>query len=48
MLERPPLAGTGTLHAGGFRRSSCCLYYRVGPAAGVCGDCCFTRPPRRS
>ncbi|GAA2786174.1 IucA/IucC family C-terminal-domain containing protein [Kitasatospora sp. CM 4170] len=48
LLERPPLAGTGTLHAGGFRRSSCCLYYRVGPAAGVCGDCCFTRPPRRS
>ncbi|MQS15410.1 (2Fe-2S)-binding protein [Streptomyces kaniharaensis] len=54
VLDRPPLAGTGTLHTGprgtAFRRTSCCLYYRVGPGAGVCGDCCFTRPPasRRS
>ncbi|MBV6698996.1 (2Fe-2S)-binding protein [Kitasatospora aureofaciens] len=51
VLDRPPLAGTGTLHAGphgtAFRRTSCCLYYRVGPSAGVCGDCCFTRPPER-
>ncbi|MGW2547223.1 (2Fe-2S)-binding protein [Kitasatospora sp. NPDC001574] len=62
VLDRPPLAGSGTLIAtrvpgipgrpdalGGtaFRRTSCCLYYRVGPQAGVCGDCCFTRPPRR-
>ncbi|MFE6747888.1 (2Fe-2S)-binding protein [Kitasatospora purpeofusca] len=52
-LDHPPLAGTGTLTVGGsrtgtgFRRTSCCLYYRVGPQAGVCGDCCFTRPPRR-
>ncbi|MFI5647345.1 (2Fe-2S)-binding protein [Kitasatospora sp. NPDC051705] len=49
LLARPPLAGTGTLrtgpHGAAFRRSSCCLYYRVGPGAGVCGDCCFTRPP---
>ncbi|MER6471915.1 (2Fe-2S)-binding protein [Streptomyces collinus] len=30
-----------------FRRRSCCLYYRV-PGGGVCGDCCFTRPPRSS
>ncbi|MFJ4093267.1 (2Fe-2S)-binding protein [Kitasatospora sp. NPDC089913] len=54
VLDRPPLAGTGTLTVGGaragtgFRRTSCCLYYRVGPQAGVCGDCCFTSPPRRS
>ncbi|MEU6239354.1 (2Fe-2S)-binding protein [Kitasatospora sp. NPDC047058] len=47
LLERPPLAGTGTLRGAGFRRTSCCLYYRVGPGAGVCGDCCFTRPPGR-
>ncbi|MFJ8435443.1 (2Fe-2S)-binding protein [Kitasatospora sp. NPDC094019] len=53
VLDQPPLAGTGTLTVGGaragtaFRRASCCLYYRVGPQAGVCGDCCFTRPPRR-
>ncbi|MFB8170555.1 (2Fe-2S)-binding protein [Kitasatospora purpeofusca] len=52
-LDHPPLAGTGTLTVGGtrtgtgFRRTSCCLYYRIGPQAGVCGDCCFTRPPRR-
>ncbi|MFC5664200.1 (2Fe-2S)-binding protein [Kitasatospora misakiensis] len=52
-LDHPPLAGTGALTASGpqattaFRRTSCCLYYRVGPRAGVCGDCCFTRPPRR-
>ncbi|MEV7022714.1 (2Fe-2S)-binding protein [Kitasatospora sp. NPDC093558] len=49
LLDRPPLAGTGTLRTGphgtAFRRRSCCLYYRVGPGAGVCGDCCFTRPP---
>ncbi|MFD8432812.1 (2Fe-2S)-binding protein, partial [Streptomyces coelicoflavus] len=23
------------------------LYYRV-PGGGVCGDCCFTRPPGSS
>ncbi|MFF2954781.1 (2Fe-2S)-binding protein [Kitasatospora sp. NPDC057965] len=49
LLARPPLAGTGTLTGtpagAAFRRTSCCLYYRVGPRAGVCGDCCFTRPP---
>jgi FhuF 2Fe-2S C-terminal domain len=52
LLQTPDLAGTGTLAAAGplaglglaFRRRSCCLYYRV-PAGGLCGDCCFTRPP---
>ncbi|MGW0583041.1 (2Fe-2S)-binding protein [Streptomyces sp. NPDC002920] len=41
--------GTRTRTAAGpaFRRRSCCLYYRV-PGGGVCGDCCFTRPPRSS
>ncbi|MFI8455070.1 (2Fe-2S)-binding protein [Kitasatospora sp. NPDC085464] len=51
LLDRPPLAGTGTLRSGprgtAFRRNSCCLYYRVGPGAGLCGDCCFTAPPTR-
>ncbi|MFE2727035.1 (2Fe-2S)-binding protein [Kitasatospora sp. NPDC059327] len=48
LLRRPPLAGTGALRTAGFRRTSCCLYYRVGPGAGVCGDCCFDSPPRRA
>ncbi|MFE6868238.1 (2Fe-2S)-binding protein [Kitasatospora sp. NPDC057692] len=51
VLDRPPLAGTGTLTGApgstAFRRTSCCLYYRIGPRAGVCGDCCFTRAPGR-
>ncbi|MER7666632.1 (2Fe-2S)-binding protein [Streptomyces sp. NPDC096193] len=43
LLDRPPLAGTGTYHVGpagplAFRRRSCCLYYRV-PGAATCGDC---------
>ncbi|KUL40761.1 ferric iron reductase [Streptomyces regalis] len=47
LLGHPLLAGTGTLTGTAFRRRSCCLYYRV-PGGGVCGDCCFTRPPRSS
>ncbi|MGW6920317.1 (2Fe-2S)-binding protein [Streptomyces sp. NPDC054950] len=54
LFTHPLLADTGTLltdtgtSAGtAFRRRSCCLYYRV-PGGGVCGDCCFTRPPRSS
>jgi hypothetical protein len=47
LLEHPFLADTGTLTGTAFRRRSCCLYYRV-PGGGVCGDCCFTRPPRSS
>ncbi|ARP68886.1 ferric iron reductase [Streptomyces pluripotens] len=39
----PTDASVGTA----FRRRSCCLYYRV-PGGGVCGDCCFIRPPRSS
>ncbi|RSS89995.1 hypothetical protein EF919_25870 [Streptomyces sp. WAC02707] len=50
LLAHPLLAGTGTLTAArdgiAFRRRSCCLYYRVpGSGSGVCGDCCFPRPP---
>ncbi|MEU0599440.1 (2Fe-2S)-binding protein [Streptomyces sp. NPDC006393] len=47
LLAHPLLAGTGTSDDRGFRRRSCCLYYRV-PGGGVCGDCCFTRAPRSS
>ncbi|AVV47655.1 ferric iron reductase [Streptomyces sp. P3] len=47
LLAHPLLADTCTLSDGVFRRRSCCLYYRV-PGGGVCGDCCFTRPPRSS
>ena len=38
LLDHGPLAGTGELGAGGFRRRSCCLFYRT-PAGGYCGDC---------
>ncbi|MCU7820606.1 (2Fe-2S)-binding protein [Kitasatospora sp. DSM 101779] len=48
LLGAPPLVGTGTVTAPdralAFRRTSCCLYYRV-PGGGVCGDCVFDRPP---
>ncbi|MGW2716736.1 (2Fe-2S)-binding protein [Streptomyces sp. NPDC001492] len=47
LLAHPLLSDTGTLTGTAFRRRSCCLYYRV-PGGGVCGDCCFTRPPRSS
>ncbi|WP_205523190.1 (2Fe-2S)-binding protein [Streptomyces sp. RLB3-17] len=30
-----------------LRRRSCCLYYRL-PGGGLCGDCCFDRPPGRT
>ncbi|MER7486801.1 (2Fe-2S)-binding protein [Streptomyces sp. NPDC126497] len=47
LLAHPLLAGAGTPTGTAFRRRSCCLYYRV-PDGGVCGDCCFARPPRSS
>ncbi|MFF3411115.1 (2Fe-2S)-binding protein [Streptomyces sp. NPDC002742] len=43
LFAHPDLAGT--LDPRTLRRRSCCLYYRV-PGGGVCGDCCFERPPR--
>jgi hypothetical protein len=54
LLALDPLAGTGLLTCAGpsaapvFRRTSCCLYYRIGPGAGICGDCVFDAPPRRT
>jgi hypothetical protein len=47
LLAHPLLRTTGTRTGTAFRRRSCCLYYRV-PGGGVCGDCCFARPPRSS
>ena len=47
LFAHPLLADTGTRTGTSFRRRSCCLYYRV-PGGGVCGDCCFPRPPRSS
>ncbi|MPY36317.1 ferric iron reductase [Streptomyces adustus] len=47
LLRHPLLTDTGTLTGTAFRRRNCCLYYRV-PGGGVCGDCCFVRPPRSS
>jgi hypothetical protein len=46
LLRTPGLAGAGRLTGPGlaFRRSSCCLYYRV-PGSSMCGDCCFERRP---
>jgi len=38
LLGMPSLRGTGDLGPEGFRRRSCCLYYRV-PGGGMCGDC---------
>lgn len=31
---------------GGYRRRSCCLYYRA-PGGGLCGDCVLDTPPDR-
>ncbi|MFF4861014.1 (2Fe-2S)-binding protein [Streptomyces sp. NPDC001231] len=47
LLAHPLLHGAGTGTGTGFRRRSCCLYYRV-PGGGLCGDCCFTRVPGSS
>ncbi|HEX6443457.1 MAG TPA: (2Fe-2S)-binding protein [Streptosporangiales bacterium] len=45
-FARPELAGTGTLDVTGrlpaFRRTDCCLYYRV-LGGGLCGDCVLRR-----
>ncbi|WP_083734860.1 (2Fe-2S)-binding protein [Actinomadura sp. CNU-125] len=43
LLALPPLDGTGELGPAGFVRRSCCLYYRVPPGGGLCGDCALVR-----
>ncbi|GAA3197447.1 (2Fe-2S)-binding protein [Actinocorallia longicatena] len=37
LLRRPPLRGA--LEPVTLRRRSCCLYYKVPPGGGTCGDC---------
>jgi len=48
LLDTGRLRGTGRLDASGtglgFRRRSCCLFYRL-PGGGLCADCCLSRPP---
>ena len=44
LFTHPHLADT--LDPATGRRRSCCLYYRL-PGGGLCGDCCFDRPPTR-
>jgi len=48
LLARGRLTGTGRLGVTGgglgFRRRSCCLYYRL-PGGGLCGDCALDRRP---
>jgi len=47
LLELPLLHGIGLIDPGGaFRRTSCCLYYRV-PGGGRCGDCPLPTVPQR-
>jgi FhuF 2Fe-2S C-terminal domain len=47
LLDTGMLAGSGVITGShlGFRRRSCCLFYRV-PGRSVCGDCVFRRSPR--
>ncbi|OBH26684.1 iron reductase [Mycobacterium sp. E342] len=45
LLDTGTLAGSGVVTGSGFRRRSCCLFYRL---PSVCGDCVFGRTPRRT
>jgi iron complex transport system ATP-binding protein len=38
------LAGAVIFDETGYRRTTCCLYYRT-PAGGLCGDCVLTQVP---
>jgi hypothetical protein len=45
LLNHGPLRGTLEVQPeGGYRRRSCCLFYRV-PGGGLCGDCALTHSP---
>lgn len=44
LFDHPALRDTGAPHGPGFRRRTCCLYYRV-PGGGLCGDCVFDSAP---
>jgi iron complex transport system ATP-binding protein len=39
------LAAAIRFNEAGYRRTSCCLYYRA-PSGALCGDCVLTRTPR--
>lgn len=47
LLDTGALAGSGVITGPrlGFRRRSCCLFYRL-PDGSVCGDCVLLRTPR--
>jgi len=47
LLNTGTLAGSGAITGPhlGFRRRSCCLFYRI-PGGSVCGDCVFPQTPR--
>lgn len=49
LLNTGVLAGSGILTGShlGFKRDSCCLFYRL-PGRSVCGDCVFRQAPRPS
>jgi iron complex transport system ATP-binding protein len=42
----PRLTGAVDFDETGYRRNSCCLYYRT-PRGGLCGDCALDRAPER-
>lgn len=46
LLDTGVLSGSGVITGShlGFRRGSCCLFYRI-PGRSVCGDCVFRRTP---
>jgi FhuF 2Fe-2S C-terminal domain len=46
LFARPALSDTGGFGPAGFRRNSCCLYYRI-PGGGLCGDCVLSARPDR-
>ncbi|MDH6282059.1 ATP-binding cassette domain-containing protein [Prescottella agglutinans] len=43
ILRDPRLDGAVVPEGDGYRRRSCCLFYRT-PTSGYCGDCVLTRP----
>jgi iron complex transport system ATP-binding protein len=45
LLDDPWLRDGGATGADGFRRSGCCLFYRL-PGHGLCPDCVLVRPGR--
>ncbi|MBO2454896.1 (2Fe-2S)-binding protein [Actinomadura barringtoniae] len=46
LLAREPFIDSGSFDAqGAFVRRSCCLYYKVPPGGGMCGDCALLPRP---